>query len=146
MLAASVIVGGCFGGGKELVKFTLVSKAPNQDDKGEPLPVVIRIYQLAGKDKLEKASFKSLWKNDKEVLENDLLDRKEVTIYPDSETPLDLEVDTKKGAQYLGVMGLFRNPQGDTWRLVVPVKGGFFKQSIRLIVDKQTLRLAGKKE
>jgi type VI secretion system VasD/TssJ family lipoprotein len=39
------------------------SETMNVDDNGNPLPTVVRIYQLKSKYKMEKADFRSLWKN-----------------------------------------------------------------------------------
>lgn len=146
-IAAAVLLTGCSA--KEPVRVFLVpTQSLNQDDSGAPLPVVIRLYQLTGKERFEKASFTSLWKNDKEVLENDLLERKEITLFPESPTQVDWEVDTKKGGQYVGVMALFRNPEGSAWRQVLSVKehglNPFTTRTVKLIVGKSTVVLAEK--
>ncbi len=136
---------GC-GGGTRDVKLAFVStKRLNSDEEGAALPVMVRVYQLQSKDKFEQATFKSLWKNDKEFLGEDLLERKDITLHPDSEVVLDLEVETKKGANYLGVMALFRQPEGDSWRKVlssdlssmVPFK----TPVVRLILDQNSVTI-----
>lgn len=126
-------------------RMTLTStKALNQDDSGAGLPVVVRIYQLKGKDKFQQATFKALWKNDKELLEGDLLDRKELTIHPDTETALDLDLDVKHGAAYFGVMALFRKPDVMSWKELVPAESSMFNPFTpkrTLILDQYTIKL-----
>jgi type VI secretion system protein VasD len=118
------------------------TKQLNVDDSGAPLPVVVRVYQLRHKEKFDEASFKSLWKSDKDVLEGDLLERKELTLHPESEVVLELEVDRKKGADYIGVMALFRKPDGNSWRQVLSTDIShmpFSTPVVKLILDQHTV-------
>lgn len=120
------------------------TKALNQDDAGEALPVVVRVYQLRGKDKFQQATFKALWKSDKELLEGDLLDRKELTVHPDSETVLDLDLDVKHGAAFFGVMALFRKPDVMSWKELVPAESSSLNPLTpkrRLVLDHYTITL-----
>jgi len=135
---------GC-GGGTRDVRVALVStKNLNPDDSGAALAVIVRVYQLRGKEKFERASFKGLWKNDTQVLEGDVLDRKEVTLHPDSEMSVELEVDTKKGAEFLGVMALFRKPDGETWRRVTSANVSswvpFKTPVVRVVLDESSIK------
>jgi len=50
------------------------------------------------------------------VLEKDILWRKEITLFPNSE--LVIREERKKGAEYFAVMALFRE-KGKAWRQVV---------------------------
>lgn len=119
----------------------------NQDDSGASLPVVVRIYQLRAKDKFQQGTFKALWKADKELLEGDLLDRKEITVRPDAETVLDLELDVKHGASFLGVMALFRKPDVEGWKYLVPAETSMFNPltpKVRLTLDRNLIKPKGK--
>jgi type VI secretion system protein VasD len=120
------------------VKVTLVSSDHlNPDKNGKPLSVVVRVYQLSSKDRFEKADFLSLVRADQRVLDKDFLARREVTLLPDSKEVI--QEDRKDGAQYIGVMALFR--EGDqVWRKAVALKDLWIK-SIKLNVDQRTLTL-----
>ena len=116
----------------------------NQDDAGASLPVMVRVYQLKGKDKFQQATFKMLWKNDKDVLEGDLLDRKEMTVHPEAKADLYLDVDVKHGAAYLGVMALFRQPDVDGWKQIAEASSSILNPmtpKIKLILDKNRITL-----
>lgn len=143
-LLAMVLAVGCSSDTKTW-RLTLSStKALNQDDSGEALPVVVRVYQLRGKDKFQQATFKALWKNDKELLEGDLLDRKELTVHPDSETVLDLDLDVKHGAAFFGVMALFRKPDVLSWKELVPAESSSLNPLTpkrKLVLDQYTIKL-----
>ena len=128
---------GCSSDTKKWRLTLTATQALNQDDSGEALPVVVRVYQLRAKDKFQQATFKALWKNDKELLEGDLLDRKELTVHPDSETVLDLDLDVKHGAAFFGVMALFRKPDVMSWKELIPAEAS----SLNPLTPKRTLVL-----
>lgn len=86
------------------------------------LPLVVRVYQLRNKDRLEQADFQSLWKNDQDVLGDDLVDRREFTLHPNAKKLI--EVDRIEGAEYVAIMGLFRRPDDQNkWREIHLLKG-----------------------
>jgi type VI secretion system protein VasD len=117
----------------------------NPDESGAPLSVIVRVYQLKDKERFVRAPFRELWKNDDKVLDGDLLERKEVTVYPETKTSVELQVDKKKGVQYLGVMALFRKPEGELWRQVttsdVTTWVPFGTPTVKLILDQHKLTL-----
>ena len=98
------------------LKVAVQSEVPHRDAEGKPLPVVVRLYQLSNKERFQKGDFLSLTRSDHKVLEKDILWRKEITLFPNSE--LVLKEERKKGAEYFGVMALFRE-KGKAWRQVV---------------------------
>ena len=125
LLVVMWLVAGC--GGKAVLMDLVASPTLNADDSGSGLPVVVRIYQLHGKDRLEQADFASLWKADRDVLQDDLISRQEVTVHPNSTVPL--SIDRSKKPEFLAVMALFRKPEGTSWRQVIPLQG----QKVRFI-------------
>ena len=126
--------------GKKAINLSVAgSKTLNLDDGGAPLPVVVRIYQLKGKEKIEGADFISLWKGDLAILGGDLLDRQEITLLPD--TQVVLKVDPKEGAEYLALMALFRKPQGNGWREIIPLKEKKVR-AVEISVGEQTVKAA----
>ncbi|HYK89258.1 MAG TPA: type VI secretion system lipoprotein TssJ, partial [Acidobacteriota bacterium] len=82
----------------------------NPDPSGQPLSVVVRIYQLKDKGRLESADYPSIWKSDRETLSDDFLDRQERVVQPGTQEML--EIKTNPAAAYLGIVALFRNPTG----------------------------------
>lgn len=126
--------------GKRAINLSVAgSKTLNVDDGGDPLPVLVRIYQLKGKEKIEGADFISLWKGDQAILEGDLLDRQEITLLPD--TQVVIKVDPKKEAEYLALMVLFRKPQGNGWREIIPLKGKKVR-SVEISVEEQAVKIS----
>jgi len=99
----------------------------NQSDVGQPVPVTVRIYTLKDRTRFEQATFQELWKKDYEFLGTDLLDRKDITLRPSTNEPIELTVDPGKNENYLGIMVLFRKYQDGIWRRVIPIEEpGFF--------------------
>jgi type VI secretion system protein VasD len=140
LLLSAFILGAFLGGcGKSEIQLSLEgTKSLNLDDSGEPLPVVLRIYQLKGKEKMEGADFISLWKNDKDLLEGDIIDRQEFTLFPDTKKVV--KVAPRKEAAYLAVMALFRKPKGSHWREIIPLKGKKVR-SVEIEVEERTIKI-----
>jgi type VI secretion system protein VasD len=88
----------------------------NPGEKGEPLATVVRVYQLKASNKISDAGFEELLDNDKTVLADDLIGMQELTLHPGER--LDPPVPRLDGAQYLAVVGLFRQPAGTSWRVL----------------------------
>jgi type VI secretion system protein VasD len=84
---------------------------PTLDD--EPRPVVLRIYQLKSDVRFQSASFEEVWKNDATVLSDDLVNRDEVFVFPETRTNVKFERDP--AAESVVVAALFRNPVGRRW-------------------------------
>ncbi len=114
----------------------------NSDATDLPLSVVVRIYQLANSDRFEQADFQSLWKRDREVLDEDLLDFRELTLHP--EKPVQLNVDRVDGSEFVAVMALFRRPDGDQWRQIVPMKG-WGRIPFKITVGKREIKFIDEK-
>jgi type VI secretion system protein VasD len=110
----------------------------NTDAGGQPLSVVVRIYQLKDKGRLETADYNAIWKTDRETLSDDFLDRQERVVQPGTQEMLDIKANPM--ATYLGVVALFRNPSGDSWRKIVPIKGK--AQKITFSLREQSIELS----
>jgi type VI secretion system protein VasD len=135
---------GCSSDTKKWRVVLMPTSTLNQDDTGGSLPVLVRIYQLRAKEKFQQATFKTLWKSDKEALEGDLLERKEITIQPGAETELDVDLEVKRGAAYIGVMALFRQPSAEGWKQVVPAQSSAmnpFTPKVKLVLNNNTLQV-----
>jgi len=110
----------------------------NPDTNGQPLSVVVRIYQLKDKGRLETADYNAIWKSDKDTLSEDLLERQERVIQPGTQEMLEVRVN--QAANYIAAVALFRNPSGDTWRKIIPI-GKSAVQKFSLTLREQTIEL-----
>jgi len=110
----------------------------NLDENGAALPVVLRIYQLKGRDRIENADFTPLWKNDTEVLEGDIVERQELTLLPDSKVIV--KVEPRKESGFLAVMALFRKRRGNDWRQVIALKGSKV-HSVEIVLEEGAIMI-----
>ena len=137
---------------KQAAKLAMTLQAApnvNPDPGGKSLSVVVRVYQLKDKGRLESADYNAIWKLDKDTLSDDFLAVQERVVQPGTQEML--EIQTNPMAKYVGVVALFRNPSGDSWRRLVPIGGksrpiGGKTQTISLTLRDQGIELvsAGK--
>jgi len=107
------------------VKLKLSSTASlNMNSAKQPLPVVVRIYQLTDAKAFENATFHELWKNDVALLGNNLLRKDALTLDPAAHREIRFDRDAQ--TRFVAVMAAFNNQTDDSWRIVKPVKGSFF--------------------
>ena len=117
LLVAGLLLIACSG---PMVRVDLAATATlNPDLKGDPLPVVVRVYQLTDKGAFESATFSQLWKSDQAVLGKTLLTRNEVIVNPGSKSKVELDRNDK--TRYVGVVAIFRNPVEQKWRELRPI-------------------------
>ncbi|WP_084004477.1 type VI secretion system lipoprotein TssJ [Terasakiispira papahanaumokuakeensis] len=90
-------------------------EAVNPDPMGQPLSVVLRIYQLRELQGFAQASMDQLWSDDEQVLADGMVSRREVTVLPDESVEDSAKLSPQ--AQYVGVAAFFRNPAGGSWRV-----------------------------
>ncbi len=120
--AGLILLTGC---PKEPTRVQMIMNASpdlNPDPSGQALSVVVRIYQLKDKGRLETADYNAVWRSERETLSDDLLDRQERILQPGTQEMLEIRANPMAG--FIGVVALFRNPTGDTWRRIVPVGKG----------------------
>ena len=86
---------GCGSGIKDVRVTLLPTYRLNPDESGAPLSVVVRVYQLRNRERFDRADFRALWRNDEKELAGDLLERREVTVYPETKTSIELQVDQR---------------------------------------------------
>lgn len=130
---------------KQPVRLSMVMSAAsnvNPDVGGQPLSVVVRIYQLKDKGRLESADYNAIMKSDKDTLSDDFLDRQERVVQPGSQQSL--EISANPAANYIGVVALFRSPSGDTWRKIIPLGGKAQKVTISLHEQSVDITATGK--
>lgn len=86
----------------------------NPNENGNPRPVVVRLYQLKGDVRLLNAGYDDVLLKDKEVLEDDILKRDEVTVFPND--LVEVKFERNKDAAFLAGVALFHGPKGQSWK------------------------------
>lgn len=86
----------------------------NMNETDEPLPVVVRIYQLSQAEAFEAASFEELWRSDLATLGNALLVKEEMVMDPAYTRTV--EMARHDDTEYVGVVAVFRTAEGDSWK------------------------------
>jgi type VI secretion system protein VasD len=113
----------------------------NPDASGDPLPTLVRVYQLSNLGELEQASFEQMMRRPEEVLGETLLASEEVTVYPGRSTFRSFERDP--GANYVVGVAVVRQPGGTQWRAVLPMpscgKKAKARPMARFVVDGYTI-------
>jgi type VI secretion system protein VasD len=94
----------------------------NKDTEGRSLPIVVRIYELRTSGGFHGADFYSLYDKETETLGADLLAREELNLRPGQQQRI--ERKTAADAQYLGVVGAFRNIDDARWKATYPLTAG----------------------
>src|SRR5262249_23242674 len=89
----------------------------NPGDDRAPLPVVIRIYQLKDRAKFDAADLRMIWQDDATVLGSDLVEKNELTLFPDGRETRTLA--RKSEAMFVAVVAIFRKTIGSNWKAVV---------------------------
>jgi type VI secretion system protein VasD len=99
---------------------TLTASADsNPDERGEPKPVVVRVYQLRATDKFLAADYETLFDdNDEKVLDRDMISRDEYVLDPSEQQVI--EVAVSRETRFVGVAAGIRNFRTAKWREVVP--------------------------
>ena len=117
------------------------SAALNPDASGDPLPTLVRVYQLSNLGELEQASFEQMMRKPEEVLGETLLATEEVTVYPGRSTFRSFERDP--GANYVVGVAVVRQPGGTQWRAVLSMptcgKKAKARPMVRFVVDGYTI-------
>ncbi|WP_166366858.1 type VI secretion system lipoprotein TssJ [Pseudomonas akapageensis] len=83
------------------------------------VPTLVRVYQLRDSKAWEKATYDTLLADGDRVLDADLLDQRALVVKP--EEGAQLNVPMAKGAQFVAVVALFRDPETPMtpWRLTL---------------------------
>lgn len=91
----------------------------NLDQRGRPLALAVRIYQLRQKEAFEQTPYDAFLdaRQERERLGADLLDVREVMLVPGQRVELLEKVGREAG--YLAVVALFQRPAEGRWRTAV---------------------------
>ncbi|OXI71561.1 type VI secretion system-associated lipoprotein [Burkholderia sp. AU31280] len=113
--------------------------ALNENEQGQSLPVVMRVYQLKDAKVFENTAYVSLLNDDSALLKAELLDSMEITLVPDAS--MALSVPMAADAQAVGVAGFFRDGRGAEWQLVIPKSQWKKTDSVKLVVTGNRMEL-----
>jgi len=82
-------------------------------------PVVVRVYQLKDRKEFDKTIYQQLLQDGDTILKADLLATRDVLVKPGGDANLDMPME--EGAQFVAVVGLFRQPDmvNNTWKQVL---------------------------
>ena len=127
VLLGAIMISAC----SAKVKVDLIA-TPNAslDERGRPLSVVVRIYQLSEIRVFATSSFNDLWKNDLKILGRGLLSRKEVHVIPN--TTHALQIKKQANVKFVGVVALFRHPKSGKWRAYRSTRHGYVTRRLGL--------------
>ncbi len=103
----------------------------NPGPDGQPLPVVLRLYQLKQSGGFMGADFYSLFDKELSVLGPDLVSREEITLRPSQRLHLQRQLDP--AATAVGVLAAYRAIDRSRWRAAVALVPGV-NNSIGIIV------------
>ncbi len=106
------------------IKVDMTSTATlNMDINNQPLPVVVKLFQLSDKKAFENATFEELWKNDMVILSDSLLQKQMFTLDPASHHKVIFEKNDQ--AKFLGIMAAFHDQQDNSWKLTKKIDKSF---------------------
>lgn len=88
----------------------------NPDDSGQSFPTIVRVYLLKSGTILETAAAEEVQRGDRELLGSELLEMQEVTVRPGKYERIFFK--RNEDARVVAVVGLFRTPVGNSWRLI----------------------------
>ena len=91
----------------------------NPDEQGRAGPLVISLIQLKTADAFQSAEFAVLYKDPKTALAADFVAVSQVTLQPSTTGIITLNV--LKDVKFIGVMGVYQNPELVKWRYVIPI-------------------------
>lgn len=91
----------------------------NPDPAGHPTSVAVRLYQLAGTGRFERADVFALTEREAQTLGDQSLGSEEIILKPGETQKVNREL--KPGVQALGVAVLFRDIDRAHWRAITPV-------------------------
>lgn len=91
----------------------------NPGPSGQPAPVVVRLYQLAGTGRFESADVFAIANREAATLGDQSLGSEQIFLRPGQTQTIHREL--KPGVQFLGVAVMFRDIDRARWRAVAPV-------------------------
>jgi type VI secretion system protein VasD len=91
----------------------------NPDSTGRPAPVAVRLFELNGTAKFERADVFALTEHEQQTLGEDGQGSEEFVLRPGETRTVTREL--KKGVQFIGIAVLFRDIDRSHWRAIAQV-------------------------
>jgi type VI secretion system protein VasD len=113
-------VGNKLGLDTDLTLYLDVKPYINPDDKKNPSPLYIRMYELKSSRKFDRADFLSIYERDKEVLGTDFIAKQELKRLIPGESRKEYFVLNKE-TKYIALFGEFLKYKNATFKVVTPV-------------------------
>jgi type VI secretion system protein VasD len=110
----------------------------NPNSRGQPSPVVVRVYALKSEDLFKGADFFTLWDKEKQVLGADLLVRREYEVQPGGKVSKTDPINAE--TTYIGVVAAFREINSATWRAIIKANKGSTNR-IHIVVGGNSIRI-----
>jgi type VI secretion system protein VasD len=86
----------------------------NPNERGNPRPVWVKLYQLKGDVRMENATYDEILQKDKDTLGEDLAKVDDVEIFPND--LVQVRFERIKDASYLAGVAMFHGPKGNSWK------------------------------
>jgi type VI secretion system protein VasD len=135
----AMVLSGCGSSPTRLEANVVAAEDVNKDELGRALPIVVRVYELKTTGSFKAADFFSIYDQESATLGGDLLAREELQLRPGEQHTIEREAAPE--AQYLGVVGAFREIDSARWRATHPLKSGETnKVEIKLGSDAVSIR------
>lgn len=116
------------------IQITLrASEQLNPDERGQPLPTVVMLYQLKSAAKLKAADYKDVFAKPKDALGEDLLQGEELQLAPGQTQTRTLDRD--KAAKAFAVVAIVRQPKGPGWRSIVELPAPEVPAELSFVLD-----------
>jgi len=103
-----------------VLTLTIIAGADqNPDPTGHPAPVAVRLFELNGTAKFERADVFALTEHEQQTLGEEGQGSEEFVLRPGETRTITREL--KKGVQFVGIAVLFRDIDRSRWRAVAQV-------------------------
>jgi type VI secretion system protein VasD len=86
----------------------------NPNERGNPRPVWVKLYQLKGDVRMENATYDEILLKDKETLGDDFAKVDDVEIFPND--LVQIRFERMKEASVLAGVAMFHSPKGNSWK------------------------------
>jgi len=122
-----------------VLTLTIIAGADqNPDPTGHPAPVAVRLFELNGTAKFERADVFALTEHEQQTLGEEGQGSEEIVLRPGETRTITREL--KKGVQFVGVAVLFRDIDRSRWRAIAQVgMSGPTKLALRINALSATL-------
>ena len=111
----------------------------NQNERGQSLSTVVRIYQLKDGQNFEAAAYLDLLNQDKSLLAENMLESKQVVIRPGESVNINEKFHPE--AEYVGIVAFFnRIEDGQSWKLLIPKKSLSNKKAFPIELMDKTIQ------